>query len=86
MEETNSTSIIYPVALPTADQVIVLQLLNKSTSYIDVVSELSTATRTGRALSLDLKSSVKTILTNVAGNQFFGYFNYVGDTRFYETG
>ena len=55
--------------------------MNKSNSYIGVVSELPTATRTGRAISLDVKSSVKTILTNVAG-----YFNYIGDTRFYKIG
>ena len=86
MEETNSTSVIYPVALPTSDQATVLPFLNKSTSYIDVVSELPTATRTGRAISFDLKTSVKTILTNVSGNQFFGYPNYIGDTRFYKIG
>ena len=60
--------------------------MNESISYIDIFSELPTATRTGRAISFDVKSSVKTILTNVSGNQFFGYPNYIGDTRFYKIG
>ena len=85
MEETTASSsrVIYPVCLQSSDEAIILPFLNRTSSYVEMYSELPTATRTGRVLSLDLKSSVKTILTNVAGNQFFGYFNFVGDTRFY---
>ena len=87
LEETNAPlSVVYPVVLSTAGQATFLPFWNNPNSSIEMFSELPSSARTGRAISYDIKQSVKTILNNVSPTQFFGYPNYAGDARFYKIG
>ena len=83
LEPTNvPLSVVYPVVLSTPNQATFLPFWNNPNSLIEMYSELPIPTRSGRAISYDLKQSVKTILTNVSPTQFWGYPNYSGDARF----
>ena len=71
LEPTNAPlSVVYPVVLSTVNQATFLPFWNNPNSLIESYSELPTSTRTGRAISFDLKQSVKTILNNVSPTQF----------------
>jgi hypothetical protein len=88
LEETNAPlSVVYPVVLSTANQATFLPFWNNPNSFIEAYSELPSSARTGRAISFDIKQSVKTILNNVSRTQFYYYPNYHGgDARFYKIG
>jgi hypothetical protein len=55
-------------------------------SAVDVFPVYPTEARSGKAIGLDLKQSVKDIINSVSLTKFLGYPNMAEDTRFYKLG
>ena len=85
-QTTVPSSVVYPVILSTVNEATFLPLWNNPNSSILSYSELPTVARTGRAISFDIKKSVKRILNNVSPHQFFMYPSCSGDTTLHKIG
>jgi hypothetical protein len=87
-EATNAlASSLYAVDLnDTSMTATFLPFVINPVSAVDVFPVYPTEARSGKAIGLDLKQSVKTIINNVSLTQFSGYPNMAADARFYKLG